>query len=77
MIQDKTLSFPLFLRAKIIKAENPSKNPFRSIRLLLDREKYYWVAMMNFGRNLHDVYYVGKDLEEAIRSWEGEKEAWG
>jgi hypothetical protein len=75
MIQNKTLSFPLFLRAKIIKAENP----FRSvvIRLLLDRNKYYWVAMMDFEYNLHDVYYVGKDLEEAIESWKSEKELWG
>ena len=74
MIQNKTLSFPLF-RARIIKAENP----FRSvvIRLLLYHEKYYWVAMMDFEHNLHDTYYVGKDLTEAIDSWKDEKGLWG
>jgi hypothetical protein len=73
MIQNKTLSFPLF-RARIIKAENPFRSV--SIRLILYHEKYYWVTMMDFEHE-HDAYYVGKNLDEAIESWKGEKELWG
>ena len=74
MIQNKGLSFPLLRKAKIIKAVNPYKDVV--IRLLLFNEKYYWVAMMDYEHD-HDMYYVGKDLSEAIMMWEGEIEAWG
>lgn len=73
MIQNKTLSFPLFHKGKIIKAANPYR--LVVIRLLLYSDKYYWVAMMDYEHD-HDAYYVGKDLGQAIKSWEDERGMW-
>jgi hypothetical protein len=33
--------------------------------------------MMDFEFNIHDTYYVGKDLNEAIKSWKYEAALWG
>jgi hypothetical protein len=73
MIQNVKTSFPLFKKATIIRAANP----FRSvvIRLLL-YNKYYWVAMMDFEYHTNDLYYVGKEFNEAYEAYKTEVGVW-
>lgn len=33
--------------------------------------------MMDYEYNIHDTYYVGKELTEATKTWEEEKGMWG
>jgi hypothetical protein len=44
--------------------------------IIIEKLKKIQTEAMDFEHE-HDAYYVGKNLDEAIESWKGEKELWG
>jgi hypothetical protein len=76
MIQDVPLGFNLFRKSKIIAAQNPFRSV--SIRLLLYKNKYFWIAMLDFeSPSRYDTYFVGKEQDVAKELFRSEVELWG